>query len=601
MSLLEELKRRNVIRVATAYIVVAWLVIQVVETIFPAFGFSDKAVRVVVILFGIGFIPAVIAAWIFELTPGGLKRDSEIDSSSRGAGVSARYLDRTIIVVLVLGISFFAFDKFLLAPDRALLREAEIAQQARSDAVIGFYGDRSIAVLPFVNMSSDPEQEYFGDGIAEEILNILANIRELRVISRSSAFTFKGRGLEVPEIARQLDVAHILEGSVRKSGSKIRVTAQLIEARTDTHLWSGTYDRELADVFLIQDEIAADVVKNLHLKLLSPLPKSKPTDPEILALVQQTKQIETMRLPQVGRKMQQLLDQALAIDPDYVPALEWMIYAAFFQEQNGDISRDEQITWDKQLKQRILELDPDNGLVLAANAFDATYRDGDIERAAVLFSKALSRRPHDANIARVAGWYARFIGRMELATRLGELSTAVDPLCYQCLHQLSRTYFVTGQFEKAESTRARYLAVAPGGYFHYALMKLFQGDAVAALEVVKDVGEEGTQYHSALAMINFTMGNITEAESHFEALQAMEELGAEMLVPQVGAWMNRIDLAFERLAAEAEFDTLNVRQHVFVPTFQNLHADPRWATWRESIGMSEARLAAIDFNPQLPE
>ena len=178
MSLLEELKRRNVIRVATAYVVVAWLVIQVVETIFPAFGFSDKAVRVVVIVFAIGFVPAVIAAWVFELTPRGLKRDSEIDSSSRPTGVSARWLDRTIIVVLLLGISFFALDKFVLAPDRALLREAEIAQQARSDAVIGFYGDRSIAVLPFANMSSDPEQEYFGDGIAEEILNILSNIRE---------------------------------------------------------------------------------------------------------------------------------------------------------------------------------------------------------------------------------------------------------------------------------------------------------------------------------------------------------------------------------------------------------------------------------------
>jgi len=601
MSLLEELKRRNVIRVATAYVVVAWLVIQVVETIFPAFGFSDKAVRVVVIVFAIGFVPAVIAAWVFELTPRGLKRDSEIDSSSRPTGVSARWLDRTIIVVLLLGISFFALDKFVLAPDRALLREAEIAQQARSDAVIGFYGDRSIAVLPFANMSSDPEQEYFGDGIAEEILNILSNIRELRVISRSSAFTFKGRGLEVPEIARQLDVAHILEGSVRKSGSKIRVTAQLIEARTDTHLWSATYDRELADVFLIQDEIAADVVKNLHIKLLSPLPKSRPTDPDVLALTQQAKQIESMRLPQVGRKMQQLLDQALEIDPNYVPALEWMISAAFFQEQEGDISRDEQIAWDRQLKQRILELDPDNALVYAANAFDALFWDGDIDRPAVLFSKALSERPNDANIARVAGWYARFIGRMDIATRLGELSTAVDPLCYPCLQQLSRTYFMNGQFDKAERTRARYLAVAPGGYFHYALMKLFQNDTVAALNIAKDISEGNEHFHSVHAMIGFTMGENSEAEAHLQSLQAMEELGGEMLVAQVSAWMNRTELAFERLAAEAEFDTLNAKRNVFLPTFQNLHADPRWDAWRESIGMSEARLAAIPFNPQLPD
>ena len=230
MPLIPELQRRNVIRVATAYVVVAWLIIQIAETTLPVFGFTDNAVRVVIIVLGIGLVPAIVGAWVFQLTPEGLRRDKGADETPATSNISSRNLDRAIIVTLVLGLSYFALDKFLLAPDRAAEREAEVAEQARAEAIVGFYGDRSIAVLPFENMSSDPEQEYFVDGIAEEILNLLANIRELRVISRSSAFAFRGQDLEIPEIAERLNVAHVLEGSVRKIVNTVRVTAQLIEA-----------------------------------------------------------------------------------------------------------------------------------------------------------------------------------------------------------------------------------------------------------------------------------------------------------------------------------------------------------------------------------
>jgi adenylate cyclase len=184
MSLFTELRRRNVFRFATAYVVSAWLIVQVVETLFPIFGLSAAAIRLVVILLAIGFVPAVIGAWVFQLTPEGVKVDPGSGESAPGA---SRMLDRVIIVVLVLGISYFAVDKFVLAPERVAEREAQIAEEAADEARKGFYGDRSIAVLPFDILSSDPEQVHFADGIAEEVLNLLARIRELRVISRSSA------------------------------------------------------------------------------------------------------------------------------------------------------------------------------------------------------------------------------------------------------------------------------------------------------------------------------------------------------------------------------------------------------------------------------
>ncbi|MDH3616196.1 MAG: adenylyl cyclase, partial [Gammaproteobacteria bacterium] len=227
MSVFDELKRRNVFRVAAAYVVAAWLIVQVVDTIFPAFGSDNEAVRIAVIVLAIGFVPVLIGSWVFELTPEGIKLDRDVDRTAPASVRARRNLDRIILIVLSIAVGYFAFDKFVLDP----VRDKELAEQAASDArsesIVGFYGDRSIAVLPFVNMSSDPEQEFFAAGISEEVLNLLAKIRQLRVISRSSAFAFKGQGLEVPEIAERLNVAHILEGSVRKAGNTVRVTAQL--------------------------------------------------------------------------------------------------------------------------------------------------------------------------------------------------------------------------------------------------------------------------------------------------------------------------------------------------------------------------------------
>jgi adenylate cyclase len=228
LSLYNELKRRNVLRVGAAYIVTAWLVIQIVETIFPAFGFSDSAVRFVVIVFTIGLVPALILSWAFEITPEGLKKETDVDRTSSITRSTGKQLDRIIMVVLALALGYFAFDKFVLDPardaDELATATQEAHQEGRSEALVESYGDKSIAVLPFVNMSSDPEQEYFSDGISEELLNVLSKVPELRVISRSSSFSYKDKDLDIPTIAAQLSVAYILEGSVRKAGNQVRIT-----------------------------------------------------------------------------------------------------------------------------------------------------------------------------------------------------------------------------------------------------------------------------------------------------------------------------------------------------------------------------------------
>ncbi len=251
MSFLNELKRRNVLRVAIVYLAGSWLLIQVLETLFPIFGLAETSIRTVIIILAIGFIPAVAISWVFELTAEGIKRDKDVDRSAPASIAAAENFDRIVIVMLILALGYFAVDKFVLDPARDIEQIQEARKQARTEALVESYGEKSIAVLPFINMSSDPEQAYFADGIAEELLNLLAKIRKLRVISRSSAFSYKGKDIDVTTVAKELNVAHVLEGSVRKSGNKIRITVQLIDARTDTHLWSESYDRTLDDVFAI--------------------------------------------------------------------------------------------------------------------------------------------------------------------------------------------------------------------------------------------------------------------------------------------------------------------------------------------------------------
>jgi TolB-like protein len=280
MSLFSELKRRNVIRVAIAYAVAAWLVLQVIDVVLPILGIPNWAAQLMLLLLVIGFIVALVISWAFEMTPDGLKRESDVHREDSITHHTARKLDWiTILLLLVVG-AVVVIDR--LIPETVdgkpveatghTAQTAEIAQNAQEPApgTLATKDQRqSVAVIPFVNMSDDENNEYFSDGISEELLNVLVRIESLRVPSRTSSFAFKGSAKKLAEIGRELGVEHILEGSVRKAGNRIRVTAQLVEVGTDTHLWSETYTRKLDDIFAVQDEIAQSIVGALQQQLTS--------------------------------------------------------------------------------------------------------------------------------------------------------------------------------------------------------------------------------------------------------------------------------------------------------------------------------------------
>jgi TolB-like protein len=325
MSLFDELKRRNVIRMVGLYLVAAWLVVQVAGTVLPMFGAPEWLPRTIVILLAIGFVPAVIFSWVFELTPEGLKREEDVAPEQSITPQTGRRMDRMIIVVLVLALGYFAFDKFVLMSRReAALAADSVPNDNGVSQAAQAISEKSIAVLPFENRSEEKQNEYFADGVQDEILTNLSRIADLKVIGRNSVMQYKsGIARNLREIAQQLGVANVVEGSVQRSGNRVRVNAQLIDARNDAHLWAQTYDRDLADVFAIQSEIAKAIADQLQAKL-SPNEKKAieqpTTDLAAFDLYSRAKSLLlTVGFSATGdpdvRKAIELLDEAVKRDP----------------------------------------------------------------------------------------------------------------------------------------------------------------------------------------------------------------------------------------------------------------------------------------------
>ena len=599
MSLLRELQRRNVGRVATAYVVSAWLIIQVIETIFPAFGFSDRAFQIVVIVLVVGFVPTVVVAWLFEWTPEGLKRDAEVDLSAEAKLVRARQFDRGIIIVLLLAVSYFAVDKFVFTGPG--IDE-------------GFYGTHSIAVMPVETHSSDAEQGHFVSGVTDEIRHLLGTIRDLRVIAEYSSTLFHQNGMGVAEIRDQFKIGHLLEGSVRMAGNRVRVTARLIETSTETQLWSDVYEREIDDVFRIQDDIARNVLHNLEVELVEPLIKSRNVNPEARALAQQVSEIIQTHPMDWVTQIYPLAKRALELDPDYPAAIRWMTYAEWGRAYEGLITWDEANEELERLSARYAELAPDSGYLDSSNGFDAE-RAFDFESAAGWYLAALEKELTDSEQLRHAGQFALLLGKIDVGVRILELGVAIDPLCHQCRRILALAYMYRGNpgdYRRAIEVRQHYMAKATGGQPDYSILLMLTGEPDKVAEVWADLSPpDHPQRLTYLAMADYSAGRFDEASVILARLEEAladhrEHRGMKpeeylYAIGKVAAWFGDADKAFASLMAYTEVADYTARREVHHPVWRKIVDDPRWLEYREVLGMSQARLDAIEFDPWLPE
>jgi len=583
-QLYQELQRRNVVRVALAYVVSAWLLIQVAETIFPLYGYDEGPARIIVTVLAIGFPLTLVLSWIYELTPEGLKLDRDVDRSRSIAHHTGKKLDRGIIVILTLALGYFAVDKFVLEPVRDTEREEAVASQARSAALVRSFGDKSIVVLPFADMSPQGDQEYFSDGIAEELLNLLAKINDLRVISRSSAFSFKGKDLDIPQIAEQLNVAHVLEGSVRKDGDDIRITVQLIDARSDTHLWSETYDRKLDDIFAIQDDIATAVVDELKITLLGEEPNSAETNAEAYTLYLQGQHLARQADVEAIKQAEKLLKRALAIDPRFAPA--WIALAIVYLNQAdpfGVRPVDEGDQLARDALQRALSIDPQNGPALRIMA----RLEGDQIAVYQLRQQALVLDPRNVKLLRRAGWAELNHGRVDQAIDLTQRAIAIDPLELWNHINLSFMYYFANRLEDAVASAQMVLSLNPDAMFpHYVLGRvlLAQGDAPAALAAMEEANANFLRLNGT-AIVQHALGDADASDAALQAYIDKHAANGGYIVAEVYAFRGEIDKAFEWLEQAFDNDETGGVMVLYSPLFANLHDDARWKPFLDKMGV----------------
>ena len=602
MSLFTELRRRNVFRAGAAYIVASWIVIQVAETLLPVFGLGDAAIRLVVICLAIGFLPAIVLSWAFDLTPRGLIPEAEIVRESPENRRQRRLLDRLIILGLVLALTYFAIDKFIFTHQREAARLDQVAQQVSEARQSGrnetrriTYGEKSIVVLPFVNMSSDEEQEYFSDGISEELLNLLARIPDLKVISRSSAFSYKGKDVRLTQVAKELDVNHILEGSVRRSDDQIRITAQLIDGRTDSHIWSETYDRPWKDIFAIQDEVAAAVVERLKVTLVDEANGIEKTDPDAYALYLQAGSILSRKTPENTIKAGELYQQALTIDPGYASA--WVGLSHVYEDQIGfgQLELEQGVALIQEALSSALSIDPNFAAAHRGLGFAAYAWRNDLQAAARHYEKAieLSSDPTDAAIMLFA------LGRIEESIPYYERIVVDNPLSVSAHYNLGLMYLFTGDPERALAKLDTVQILSPQRYGTNAfrcLAYLLMGKIELAREAIEQEPGESDRA-SGLAMIYHELGQKDEFEREVSRLIELsgEEYGSEVAL--VYAWAGDLDRAFYWLEKERDSGAgSGWTQILGYPQTKNLAEDPRWLPFLRSVGAAPEQLAAIEFN-----
>jgi TolB-like protein/Flp pilus assembly protein TadD len=479
VSLFSELKRRNVFRVAIAYSVTAWLVAQVAELAFDSFGAPDWVMKTLLFILAVGLVFAIIFAWAYELTPEGVKREKDVDRSQSITGETGRKLNYTIIGILAAALVFS------VATHR--WTTGEVAPASDEAAYEAVDTDKSIAVLPFVNMSDDPNNEYFSDGISEELLNVLVKVEGLRVASRTSTFSFKNTGTPIPEIARALNVEHVLEGSVRKAGNTVRVTAQLIDVSTDSHLWSETYDRKLEDIFVIQDEISAHIVEELKVALGAGeqiVTHSRPT--ENLAAFEiflRGRHFWSRRGADNIRKAIQLFNEAIELDPGFARA--WSSLAAAHITMPGYSGESESVHHPLALEyaNKALGLEPTLAEAHAVLA-DLLRVDKRWSEAEAHYQTANELEPGNPTGYL---WYAEHLtctGQLRPALDNALKALELDPFNSGVNSVVSLAYGINGDMNSGR----RYLTTAwelghPGALFNLITIELSEGnvDAAAAL------------------------------------------------------------------------------------------------------------------------
>jgi TolB-like protein/tetratricopeptide (TPR) repeat protein len=561
---LSELRRRNVIRMAGLYLVGAWLVVQVAETVLPAFDVPGWVLRAIIIVLALGFVPAVVFSWVYELTPDGLKRDGEVTPEQSIAASTGRRMDRLILVGLAAVIALVAADRYwpreATAPGASVPGAGAVATASQSGLV---------AVLPFRNRSVREEDAFFAEGIHDDLLTQLSKIASLKVISRTSMQRYADSDKSVPEIARELGAAVVLEGAVQRSGDQVRITVQLIDGASDVHLWAETYDRELtADtLFAIQADIARVITESLQVVLT-------PAEAATLA-AGSTRNIEAYEAFLQGKLLSQYdrmsserlvqaiarFDQAIALDPGFADA-----YARKARTQLAGYWYSHAISaWRDEARDSLAQarrLAPESTETWLAEAYDHYWGDLDYVRAEAALARVLARSPEHVEAWLARAFVARRDGRFEDSIAAFRRALEIDPVNIEAMLDYSIVLAQRGGFAEAEGLLGRAASLGADTSGHAINLALHRGDPEAAWAAVDGANETWLNYPSSAALRTRDPEKIAlslSPELWPESLRSPVAHPEAYALAQAQGWLLSGDAARARLELEAIRSRLQAR------------------------------------------
>lgn len=596
MSILSELKRRNVLRVAAAYIVSAWLIIQVAETIFPLFGYSDDPARFIVIALAIGFIPVLIVAWVFELTPDGWRKETDTDHERPAAARQTRSFDRAIVLILAIGIVYFAYDKFILSVSRDLQLVETTREQILAEARNELAENTTIAVLPFLDLSESQDQAYFADGISEEILNILANLEGLSVTARTSSFKFRNPGQDLREVGEQLGVTYILEGSVNKRGDDVRIIAQLIDANTGYHLLSQPFERKMSSLLGVTESIAVEVAGALSIALdvdgRNVLPGARTDSIEAYDLYLAA----NARGPSARKSQtrQQLLERALEIDPDYVDAMAMLggWYGAVYSWQLPPEEAREAQEIGRKLVENAAEIDP---TYATAYGMLSSYQwaRGDWIGATQLQQKYSSMAPADIPARLGSANILGKVGRTKAALEIDEISSDLDPLNFMAASNHAEHFIQAARFDEAEDVlnEAAKLTSQDDQAIRLRQMLIAFGkdDRALIIEALKNyvvadgVRDEVNVIREVLFALEDSPAEVPGLLRQLVDTQPEMPAEAKLVVASVAAHYDDPDLALEIFGPEVRGNKVRTGR-LWYPHFSEMRRLPEFKVLAEDMG-----------------
>jgi len=580
---LKEVKRRNVFRVALVYIFAAWLTIQVVDVMFPALNVPEWVVSAVAVLLLIGFPFALILAWAFEMTPEGIKREEDVDRSQSITSQTGKKLNTLTILVLAAAVGFLLIDKFVLQPDSSSQPDEQTVGEIKP----------SIAVLPFVNMSDDKANEYFSDGLSEELLNVLAKIPQLHVAGRTSSFQFKGTNDDLRLIGQKLNVTNVLEGSVRQSGARLRITAQLIDTESGYHLWSNTYDREITDIFAIQDEIAANVVDALRVTLLGEeaVVNHGTDNLEAYNLFLQARYFWDQTTAVSYDKAEEALRQAIVLDPEYAQAYARLagVYQQKISGFVGDGTEDFIAGFEvvHEYADKALALDPTLADALMAKGLAISAGDWDYPTADEYFSEALKLTPNHIDVLSWIGSMRTSQARYDEAIAIYERVLLLDPLSISTHRDLGDAYVAARRLDDALEIYGKALRLQPDtARIHGRIASIFimRGEYEAAAEQVRLEPVAWNREMKAI-MVNSRGQDSAAFQAAAKAYEEQYGLSNSYQLAEIYGYVGDLENTFKWLEMSHEVHDPGMTWLQVSLFLDSARSDPRWPAMVKLAGL----------------